>query len=217
LVGTLISWIPVVGAIGYLLMLIGAILVILGRKAFGRTHARNVVASIVLFILGIVGLFAAAIPLGIAMVNVQLNGVQPDSAAQLESGYQTILVGGVVLSVLLGLASVLFTYALQNPMGRILLWSGYGANVALNIAIAWILSPLVPGAVQDALARGVLDPTPIANLESQQSALNLLAVLPALLFAGANYIAWSRIARREIPVLEPAPGAPPTAPPMTPR
>src|SRR5256885_13761663 len=44
LVGTLISWLPIpIGALGALLILIGAILVILGRKAFGAAHSRNVI------------------------------------------------------------------------------------------------------------------------------------------------------------------------------
>src|SRR3989442_2080632 len=54
LIGGLISWIPFIGLLGSLLLLIGAILVIIGRKAFGSTHARNVVLAIVLFFVGII-------------------------------------------------------------------------------------------------------------------------------------------------------------------
>src|SRR5213592_907352 len=42
LIGTLIGWLPIIGVLGGLLVLIGAILVILGRKAFGAAHSRNV-------------------------------------------------------------------------------------------------------------------------------------------------------------------------------
>src|SRR5207244_12017557 len=41
LIGGLISWIPIVGILGGLLSLIGAILGILGRKAFRFIHARD--------------------------------------------------------------------------------------------------------------------------------------------------------------------------------
>src|SRR5947209_16915521 len=62
LIGGLISWIPLVGILGALLLLIGAILVIIGRKAFGSTHARNVVIAIVLYLVGIlVGIIAAVL------------------------------------------------------------------------------------------------------------------------------------------------------------
>ncbi|HYY48795.1 MAG TPA: hypothetical protein VFA17_08970 [Thermoplasmata archaeon] len=61
LIGSLLSWIPFVGLLGGLMTLIGAILVILGRKAFGATHARNVVWSIVLFFLAIIIVAVGAI------------------------------------------------------------------------------------------------------------------------------------------------------------
>lgn len=52
LIGTLIGWLLIIGVIGSLLILIGAILVILGRRAFGPSHSRNVILSIVLFFVG---------------------------------------------------------------------------------------------------------------------------------------------------------------------
>src|SRR5207245_8237976 len=54
LIGGLISWIPILGILGGLLLLIGAILVILGRQAFGSTHRRNVVIAIRLLLVGII-------------------------------------------------------------------------------------------------------------------------------------------------------------------
>src|SRR2546425_8991822 len=75
LIGGLISWIPIIGLLGALLLLIGAILVILGRKAFGSTHARNVVIPVVLFFFGVVVgiiagvLFAAAVFAAVASQN----------------------------------------------------------------------------------------------------------------------------------------------------
>src|SRR5207247_149267 len=54
LVGTLIGWLPYIGVIGFIMIFVGAILVILGRKAFGAAHSRNVIISIVLVILGII-------------------------------------------------------------------------------------------------------------------------------------------------------------------
>ena len=53
-IGFFLGWIPVAGAVGGLLELIGAILVILGRHAFGHEHARNVIWSIIIFVVAIV-------------------------------------------------------------------------------------------------------------------------------------------------------------------
>src|SRR5947208_2330975 len=62
IIGLALSWIPFIGAIGGLVALIGALLVILGREAFGREHARNTILALVFFFLGIIPalLYAAA-------------------------------------------------------------------------------------------------------------------------------------------------------------
>src|SRR6266851_6785215 len=52
-IGFVISWIPTVGAVGVLVELAGAILVILGRHIFGPGHARNVLLSIIIFVMAI--------------------------------------------------------------------------------------------------------------------------------------------------------------------
>src|SRR5881628_1883343 len=67
LIGGLISWIPIIGLLGGVLLLVGAILVILGRKAFGSTHARNVVLAIVLFFVGIIIGVIAGVLFGVAV------------------------------------------------------------------------------------------------------------------------------------------------------
>src|SRR5713226_5563866 len=68
IIGLALSWIPLIGLIGGLMALIGALLVILGREAFGREHARNTILALVVFFVGIgvtiagfVALFFAAI------------------------------------------------------------------------------------------------------------------------------------------------------------
>src|SRR5207245_10769581 len=49
IIGLAISWIPFIGAIGGLVALIGALLVILGREAFGREHDRNAILALIVF------------------------------------------------------------------------------------------------------------------------------------------------------------------------
>ena len=208
LIGGLISWIPIVGILGGLLLLIGAILVILGRKAFGSTHARNVVIAIVLFFVGIIigiitgVLFAAAVFSAIASQN------QAALGAALASAFNTILIGAIIAAVVGGIASVLFTYALQKQTGKMLLWAGYVANLAISIAILAIIGPLVSNAINQATSGGTYNPAPINALQGQLNGLGYLSVIPALLFAAATYLAWSRVSHGEIP--------PPTTPPAMP-
>src|SRR5207245_7022272 len=55
LIGSLIYWIPFfLNIVGFVLFIVAAILAILGRKAFGSTHSRNVILSVVVFVVGVV-------------------------------------------------------------------------------------------------------------------------------------------------------------------
>jgi len=207
LIGGLISWIPIVGILGGLLSLIGAILVILGRKAFGSTHARNVVIAIVLFFVGIIIIVIAAVLFAAAVITA--NAQTPAAlAAVFASAFNTLLIGAIIGAAVGGIASVLFTYALQKQSGKMLLWAGYVANLAISIAIFAIIAPLVSNAVSQATSGGTYNSAPISALQAQASGLGYLSVIPALLFAAATYLAWSRVSHGEIP--------PPTTPPGMP-
>jgi len=205
LIGSLLSWIPFVNLIGYVLLLVGAILVILGRKAFGRAHSRNVIISIVMFVVGILVAIVVAVIVLFSNISGFLTGGGAPTPAALASALNAILIGGIVGAVIVGIAEVLFTYALQAQTGRILLWAAYGANMALSVAIYAILSPLLAG---------VLTQSDYNGLVGQQSTLGLLSVIPAALFATADYLAWSRISRGEIPAPPAQPPMPATAPPF---
>ena len=220
LFGALISWIPLIGAVGGLLTLIGAIFVIVGRKAFGTVHRRNVVISIILFFIGLAFAVVGALIVVLAALGV-VSGTTSEAAlaAALSSAFTNILVVAAVASFISGLASVFFTYALQKMEGRIVLWAAYGATIGIQVAILVVTLPLIPGIAasmaHEIVATGRVNPTEITNAVSGATAgLSLLSVTPAMLYAAANYLAWTRVNKGEIPG-PPAPPAVP-APPMSP-
>src|SRR5881296_1093241 len=96
LIGGLISWIPIIGLLGGVLLLIGAILVILGRKAFGSTHARNVVLAIVLFFVGIIIGVIAGVLFGVAVFSAVASQNPSTAASALASAFGTLLVGAII-------------------------------------------------------------------------------------------------------------------------
>ena len=218
LIGSLIGWIPYgISLIGGILALVGAILVILGRKAFGTKHSRNVVIAVVLYVVGFIGLFVVAIAFAVALIGSIIPGTMP-TVATLEGAVNTLLIGGIVVSFITGLAQVLFTYEIQNQAGRILLFAGMGASIALQIAIFFLISPLIAVAIGNALAGGTYNSGPIADLQNRVTAYSLLGAIANLLWAGAYYLVWSRISRGEIPGRPATPmyPMPPTYPPPTP-
>lgn len=217
LVGVLLVWAPVLSIVGYILILAGAIFVILGRKAFGRAHARNVVLAIVLVVVGFAVLGVGALFALLPTISALLPGGAPDQGAVV-SFLQTTLLLGIPSAVLLGLAFLLFTLSLQNNTGRLLLFAGYGAYILLEVAIFAIVSPAIASIVATAFGEtSTMQDALIAASNAFSARTQLVAylgVIPAVISGAATYIAWARINRGELPPGPPTPTAsPPAVPP----
>ena len=198
IIGILLGPIPYANYLGGLLVLIGAIVVITGRNSFGPAHSRNTVFSAVIYAAGSLVLILIVL----ASTSSAIYAVQAGaSAAQaLSSAITNALVSAVVGGIILGLAQVLFTYAIQDRLGKTLLWLGYAASIAVSILIVLIVSPEISVATAQSTANG-FDPAPFYDLQTRLRALMLVDFIPAIINASALYLARSRIERGEIPAL----------------
>lgn len=181
MIGSLISWVPFVNFVGGIVILIGAILVIVGREAFGHEHDRNVIIAIIIFVVGI----------GVAIVAffVALLTAISTAGTGFTTGQPTIFsLVGLVAGAVFGIAEVIFTYALQNSNGRILLWSAYILSLVLGTVNAIIVQPLI---------------TSTGGLAIFTSGLflltDLLALPAAVIYGLTFYMAHQRIVHGEIP------------------
>ncbi len=222
LVGTVISWIPVIGVVGLLVSFVGAITVLSGRKAFGPNHRRNLVISIVLLGIGIGASLIGAIAIVLfALASIPSGSTQAQVAAVLQTTFTNLLILGVATAVITSLSFVLFTYDLQKREGRLLLWAGYGATLGLQTAVVVLTLPLIPGLAAE-IAReiatmGRFDATLIsATISGDASGLTPFGVIPAGLYALANYLAFTRIKKGEIPPPAAAPAGPSAPPNVSP-
>jgi hypothetical protein len=219
LLGALIGAIPFIGGLGALLIFIGAIFVILGRKAFGTTHARNVVLSIVLFLLGIA---IAVVGTFIAFASAFASFGQAPSPAVIQAAMSNFLIVIAIASIVGGLASVFFTFALQNQTGKTLLLLGYVASVVISIAIVAVISGAISEFIAAACPNGTCDQLAVINAQTsfqgRVTTLGYLQAIPSLLYAGAYYLVWNRVKKGEIPGPTTMPGmAVQPAPPIQPR
>ena len=198
-IGFAITWLPFVGLIGGLLIFIGAILAILGRKAFGSRHSLFVVISVVLLIAGFLGSVIAAFVIALQNVSALTLG----DFSGFVGVYRGVVIGSLAFGILIGIASAIFVHELENQTGKYLLYAGFAASVVTGALIAVLtLSAL------DALGPGVTAQDFVA-FSSQLPAINLLSGVPSIVFAGAYLMAYSRISRGEIPgPVGPAPPAP---------
>ena len=222
MIGTLLGPVPLITFIGGILSLIGAILVILGRKAFGPEHSRNAIWSIIIYIVGFVIIIIGVIAFAFAIISATIasrSGNMTDLtviAQALTSSFDGLLIAGIVGGAVSSIAYVLFTYQLQNRNGRIILWAAYASSIAIGIINAIIVSALLSDAVQRSIAGGIFNPDPLRALQNQLQALGLLGFIPAALYATALYLVWSRIGRGELPATTPAPPPPTFSPPPPP-
>ena len=222
MIGTLLGPVPLITFIGGILSLIGAILVILGRKAFGPEHSRNAIWSIIIYIVGFVIIIIGVIAFAFAIISATIasrSGNMTDLtviAQALTSSFDGLLIAGIVGGAVSSIAYVLFTYQLQNRNGRIILWAAYASSIAIGIINAIIVSALLSDAVQRSIAGGIFNPDPLRGLQNQLQALGLLGFIPAALYATALYLVWSRIGRGELPATTPAPPSPTFSPPPPP-
>ena len=176
-IGYLSLWIPIVGIVGSIIQLVGAILVILGRKAFGKQHSRNVIWSVIIYVIG--GGFSAGAFLALIfsiIANYRLNGTNPVPPPNSTSYFTPLFFDLILIAIAIqSIAHVLFTYALQKRNGRILLWCGYASIVAASSVEFLILINI-----------RYLNTIPL--------------IVPGIVFGYAYYLARERIVHGEIPV-----------------
>lgn len=166
--------------IGTTLMIIGFILVTLGRNPFGENHSRLAFRATLIFFAGLV--------IGIA------NYVEALSSPFFPGSVNQYQIGGVITVAVIGIAVVMLTYSLQKFIGRILLWAGYIGSLAVNTFLFFFFGT---GTVFPAIFfSSVYFPSRIGYF---LAFYELLSFAPAAPIAVALYLVWRRINKGKIP------------------
>jgi hypothetical protein len=205
-VSFLIGWIPLIQLIGLILAIIGAILVILGRKAFGPRHATFVVVSVILYVVSLV-----ITRIFLAWFLVATFQASTGGPRVLLSAFWPFVGGVIGAGALAGVAKVLFVHELEKPIGRYLLYAALVATIVVPIATVLVLVATF-NEILIAIANGTItnpnDPR-LAPLYDAGNTLALVGGIPSVLFGVAYLLAWQRVERKEIPatpVAVPVPG-----------
>ncbi len=215
LIGTIISVVPIIGFIGTILAAIGAIFIILGRRAFGDQHSKYVLISVGTYIFGGIVIFVAALIFAFSVASAASSATSVSEVVPiLTSALNSFIVGVIVGAAITGFSFVLITYAIQDQMGRLLVWAAYIITLAIEVGIFLIVTPQISGALNASIATGTYNQAPINALQSQISSLGILDLIPYALYATAYYLVYSRVNRGEIPPRTTP--QPPTSPLMPP-
>ena len=195
-VSTLLDPIPILNYLGGLFAIVGAVLMILGRGAFGDTHSRNVVLSVVIYVIGLVIGIIVAVSFGFSLASIQISGASGTSATEaLSAAFNDLLVGIIITGAVIGIATIVFTYAIQDRLGRILLLAGYFSSLSVGILVFSVVSSQVTTALRNSASLA----SAVDSLRSQAQLLRLLGFVPAVFYALAYYRVRQRIDRGELP------------------
>jgi hypothetical protein len=209
IIGTVMGPIQYLNILGGIIVLVGAVIVIIGRESFGDVHSRNTIVSMIIYIVG--GSIISLAAIGFLYAGLSAASAANTSGAfnptlfsqSLGNAFQAYLLATAVGGAVIGIAQILFTYALQNQTGKVLLWSGYLSSIGIGVLELVLLLPLISSAESQTFIGGIYSPAAFESLQLQLLFLGFLGFIPAVFYAGAFYIARSRIVRLEIPELRP--------------
>lgn len=188
---------PVIGILGVILALVGAVFVIIGRDAFGDRHAKFVIVSTVVYVLFNIVTFGIGASIVPSVQSIFSSTTGPASlSAQLTNLINSYIIAEAIVGAVIGLSTVFFTYAIQNHLGRVLLWLAFAISLLLLIP-AFILVNQLPLLINQAVATS--DPSALYSWLNQIQAFRLLSIIPAIFYALGYLNARARITNGEIP------------------
>lgn len=174
ILGVVISAVPFVSVVGFILLLIGVLLLLTGARTFGARHRALVIWSILLYIL--IGV-ATAIFFFIIILQVALAFTTPSPQESIETVWRSALVAlGIGLGALT-LPFFLITWELQDGRGRRFLWLALAIDLGGTAVLVWYLFPFA----------GILT----AAIEGDINQLLALASSPLLLAFPLRSLAWA--------------------------
>jgi hypothetical protein len=210
----------IIGGIGGLLGLVGAILMLMGRKEFGEKHRQFIFYAVVVFCVGIV--ISVILVVGTMFMTFfslsQLSGTSSDPSAAVDFILNSMNITTIITPItaaLGGLVWIFGLYQLENKNGRIVLFAAYGIMVITACAVA-ISSRLIFGEwlssvnFEDLLNASSLDPSSYSQLISSSSWIGITGILSLIgntisngLLAFALYIPYKRITSGELVPVSP--------------
>lgn len=209
--GNLLSGIPLLSVLSAVVVLVGAVLVVLGRNVFGPRHAGFAVAGLVLLGFVFVATYFVVGTFDDAIVRItawSASGIAPVSPA---IAFSQAVYAFLEVSAFLGtfgvLAVVLLIHELEPIGAKMALWAALATSGVILFGMALVVGAALSGASTSAFLNYTVDFGPIAAAESMAIPFRVFDLVPTLLLASATFIAWSRIDRGLVPRRAPEPGA----------
>jgi MFS family permease len=196
----IISFFGIVSFIGLILILIGAILFLMGRKEFGEKHQNNVKKAVIIFCINIIAVIALTVVIAFMTYSVLITTTSSSpitSPAENITGPFTIviIIIAVVTTVLGGLIYYFGLIELENETGKKILFAG----IISSITISLVTSLVIAGMLGELFGSISSDGYPSSlSLNQNVGGIGILGIIPNLLFLYAMYIPYNRIKNGEL-------------------
>jgi MFS family permease len=206
--GSIIS--AVVGIFSFILLLVGWILLVVGRKEFGEEHSKLVIYSMVVLIVGMIIVIIGTIISTMAGISDSMettNGELTIDYVEMARGMKSAVVISQIGGIVVTIAAILLVYHLENDLGKKVL---YLALIA-SIAVAIVSMIYMPGELDDLAEE--LKGLPEEDREegfyeglSDLGVYQSLGLISSILLTIGYYIPYNRIKKGELkPVMPPTP------------
>jgi len=136
IIGFAIGWLPIVGIVGGILILVGLLSVFLGRRGFGDDHRRSVVRACILILVGVLGTLAVAgvfAWIQFMVFSSTITGGSTASIGDLRSRLDLL----AALTAVFGIAELLafrwLVIRLADRIERRALWIAFGLGSAIVV------------------------------------------------------------------------------------
>jgi hypothetical protein len=191
---------PCLGALAGLILLIGFILMFIGRKEFGERHAKFVVFALIAFIIGLVIVILGAVIIAIGTVSSAIASEgEIDYEAlgrSMGTGFTIIVIGGIVFAI----GEVLLVYDLESEIGKRLLVLAAIASIVASVAVLALITDKFGDFVR-ALEKTEEEQEmkrELQKFERESNAIQAFGLIGTFLFLIAYIIPYMRIARGEL-------------------
>ena len=198
LTGGEISYALGISSISGILVLIGIILMVVGRKEYGDRHGRFVIYALAVFLVSIAFYVIYTVYTGI-MVYIAVYEGNVDL-----SGIKNIIYLIPFAAILGGLVNVFLLHELENRNGRIILYAAFLVTIFTSIMVAVMATPFMDALIVK--MESTIDDQPLSlfanelttELEKGLSQLNIYGVVNNLMFLVAAIIPYRRIKSGEL-------------------
>lgn len=201
----------ILGFFGFILLLIGWILMLVGRKDFGEKHAQFVIYSLVAIIIGVIIAIVGGIISAIGAIAGGFGNVDPETSidyAAMARGIRSGLIFSSIGGIIITIGAVLLVYCLENELGKKVLFIALIVTIIVSIVtVIYLYSALEE--LADRLEKTPEDEQEDEFVEgfSEMNWINSLGIIGSLLLIIGFFIPYNRIKKGELKPIAPPPPA----------